>query len=267
MVLITDGEDTCNANPCDVARQIAAEGIDLTIDTLGLIPDAKTRNQLSCIAEATGGTYTTVQHRQQLTTKVKQLVDRSTDTAVTPTATQGAGSCTDAPVLKQGLYSDRETFSENRWYRVQVAPGQELRAAVTVSDDRAVNADYGVLLRGVTLHGREIVRDDESGTGRTDAVSAGIRYPKPDSDDAPAETVCLQVGNSFSAPASVKTEPGLPVELSLDLVPAPHKPSDVAFHGLGRGWWLLGLLAVTGIVAGLLTGWAARWRLTSGRTR
>jgi Ca-activated chloride channel family protein len=267
LVLITDGEDTCNANPCDVARQIAAEGIDLTIDTLGLIPDAKTRNQLSCIAEATGGTYTTVQHRQQLTTKVKQLVDRSTDTAVTPTATQGAGSCTDAPVLKQGLYSDRETFSENRWYRVQVAPGQELRAAVTVSDDRAVNADYGVLLRGVTLHGREIVRDDESGTGRTDAVSAGIRYPKPDSDDAPAETVCLQVGNSFSAPASVKTEPGLPVELSLDLVPAPHKPSDVAFHGLGRGWWLLGLLAVTGIVAGLLTGWAARWRLTSGRTR
>jgi Ca-activated chloride channel family protein len=267
LVLITDGEDTCNANPCDVARQIAAEGIDLTIDTLGLIPDAKTRNQLSCIAEATGGTYTTVQHRQQLTTKVKQLVDRSTDTAVTPTATQGAGSCTDAPVLKQGLYSDRETFSENRWYRVQVAPGQELRAAVTVSDDRAVNADYGVLLRGVTLHGREIVRDDESGTGRTDAVSAGIRYPKPDSDDAPAETVCLQVGNSFSAPASVKTEPGLPVELSLDLVPAPHKPSDVAFYGLGRGWWLLGLLAVTGIVAGLLTGWAARWRLTSGRTR
>ncbi|SDN54597.1 VWA domain-containing protein [Actinacidiphila guanduensis] len=267
LVLITDGEDTCNANPCDVARQIAAEGIDLTIDTLGLIPDAKTRNQLSCIAEATGGTYTTVQHRQQLTTKVKQLVDRSTDTAVTPTATQGAGSCTDAPVLKQGLYSDRETFSENRWYRVQVAPGQELRAAVTVSDDRAVNADYGVLLRGVTLHGREIVRDDESGTGRTDAVSAGIRYPKPDSDDAPAETVCLQVGNSFSAPASVKTEPGLPVELSLDLVPAPHKPSDVAFHGLGRGWWLLGLLAVIGIVAGLLTGWAARWRLTSGRTR
>jgi Ca-activated chloride channel family protein len=267
LVLITDGEDTCNANPCDVARQIAAEGIDLTIDTLGLIPDAKTRNQLSCIAEATGGTYTTVQHRQQLTTKVKQLVDRSTDTAVTPTATQGAGSCTDAPVLKQGLYSDRETFSENRWYRVQVAPGQELRAAVTVSDDRAVNADYGVLLRGVTLHGREIVRDDEGGTGRTDAVSAGIRYPKPDSDDAPAETVCLQVGNSFSAPASVKTEPGLPVELSLDLVPAPHKPSDVAFYGLGRGWWLLGLLAVTGIVAGLLTGWAARWRLTSGRTR
>ncbi|MBY8878379.1 VWA domain-containing protein [Actinacidiphila acidipaludis] len=268
MVLITDGEDTCGpTNPCDVARDIAAQGIHLVIDTLGLIPDATTRNQLSCIAGATGGTYTTVQHRQQLTSKVKQLVGRSDEHTVTPVATQGAAACDTAPELRQGLYTDRETFSENRWYRVQVPPGQELRAAVTVSDDRAVNAGYGVLLRGVTVHGREIVRDDEGGSGRTDAVSAGIRYPKPAADSGtPPETVCLQVGNSFSAPASVKTTPGLPVELSIDLVKSPDKPSDVAFFGLGRGWWLLGLLTVTGGVAGLLSGWIARWRLNTGRT-
>jgi len=272
LVLITDGEDTCAANPCDVARQIASQGIGLTIDTLGLIPNTATRDQLSCIAEATGGTYTTVQHRQQLTSRVKQLVDRSTDTAVTPTATQGADTCAAAPLLKPGLYSDRETFSQNRWYRVDVEPGQELRAAATVSADRAVNAGYGVLLRAVTRHGREIVRDDESGTGRTDGVSAGIRYPKPHADDGtPAEEVCLEIGNSFSAPPSVKTTPGLPVELSVDLVDSPHQPHDVAFYGLGRGWWLLGLLALTGGVVGLLTGWTSRWRLNtrldSGRTR
>ena len=81
-------------------------------------------------------------------------------------------------MLTRGLYTDRETFSENRWYRVDVRPGQELRASVSIADDRSVNHDYGVLLRGVTLHGREIVRDDESGSGRTDAVSAGIRYPE-----------------------------------------------------------------------------------------
>lgn len=268
MVLITDGEDTCGpTNPCDVAREIAAQGVHLVIDTLGLIPDASTRNQLSCIAGATGGSYTTVQHRQQLTSKVKQLVGRSDERTVTPVATQGGGTCSAAPELKQGLYTDRETFSENRWYRVQVPPGQELRASVTVSDDRAVNAGYGVLLRGVTVHGREIVRDDEGGSGRTDAVSAGIRYPKPSADsDTPPETVCLQVGNSFSAPASVKTTPGLPVELSIDLVKSPEQPSDVAFFGLGRGWWLLGLLAVTGAVAGLFSGWIARWRLNTGRT-
>ncbi|NUS10967.1 MAG: VWA domain-containing protein [Streptomyces sp.] len=265
MVLITDGEDTCNADPCDVARDIASQGIHLVIDTLGLIPDTKTRSQLSCIAEATGGTYTTVQHKNQLTSKVQQLVKRSTDKVVTPVATQGTAGCTDAPSLKAGLYSDRETFSENRWYRVDVPPGKELRASVSISDDRAVNADYGVLLRAVTVHGREIVRDDEGGTGRTDAVSAGIRYPKPKSDHDTPETVCLQVGNSFSAPPNVKTTPGLPIELAVDLVSSPDQPSDVAFFGLGRGWWLLGLLTLTGGVAGLLTGWVSRWRMNTGR--
>ena len=236
-MLITDGEDTCQPlDPCEVARDIAAKGIDLTIDTLGLIPDASTRSQLSCIADATGGTYTTVQHRQQLSTRVKQLVTRSTDPMVNPVATQGGADCTAAPQLHAGLYTDRETFSQNRWYRVDVLPGQELRASVSIAADRAVNPDYGVLLRAVTLKGREIVRDDEGGTGRTDVVSAGVRYPKPsdDSDSPPPETVCLQVGNSFSAGPSVKTTPGLPLELSVDLVDSPDQASDVAFLGLGR---------------------------------
>ncbi|MBY8885539.1 VWA domain-containing protein [Streptomyces sp. PTM05] len=273
IVLITDGEDTCGpTNPCEIARQIAAQGVGMTIDTLGLIPDATTRDQLSCIAEATGGTYTTVQHRQQLTNRVQQLVQRDTDTTVNPVPVQGGPDCADAPTVRPGLYSDRETFSENRWYKVDVDPGQELRAAVSVSDDRAVDPDYGVLLRAVTTHGREIVRDAEAGSGRTDMISAGLRYPKPKAgsgsgdDPAPAETVCVEVGNSFAAPPSVKTTPGLPVELSIGLVASPHRASDVASFGLGDGWWLLGLLTLTGFVAGVLWGWLSRWRVAIWRT-
>ncbi len=73
---------------------------------------------------------------------------------------------------------------------------------MSVADDRAVNPSYGVLLRAVTLKGREIVRGEAAGTGRTDAISTGLRYPKAASDDdnAPAETVCLEVTHSFSRP-------------------------------------------------------------------
>ena len=272
IVLITDGEDTCAPlDPCVVARDIAAKGIHLVIDTLGLVPDAKTRDQLSCIAEATGGTYTSVQHTDELSDRVSQLVDRAAEPVVTPVATEGAKECAKAPQLKPGLYSDRETFGRHRWYRVDVLPGQELRASVSVAADRAVNKDYGVLLRAVTVHGREIVRGSEAGNGRTDVISAGLRYPKAQLDDADevkpaAETVCLQVSNSFSAPVSVKTEPGLPVELTVDLVDAPDEASDVASFGLGRGWWLLAALVLTGLVAGLLWGWISRWRIAVWRT-
>ncbi|MFD1659504.1 VWA domain-containing protein [Streptomyces caeni] len=269
IVLISDGEDTCAPlDPCEVAREIAAKGIGLTIDTLGLVPNAKLSRQLSCIAEATGGTYTSVQHKEQLSDKVNQLVDRTADKTVTPVAVDGTDRCATAPALKSGLYTDREEFGQHRFYRVDVRPGQELRASVSVSDDRQVARDYGVTLRAVTVHGREIVRGEATGSGRTDVLSTGLRYPKAESDDenAPAETVCLQVANSFSPAAGVKATPGLPLELTVDVVDGPDPAGDVASFGLGRGWWLLGALVVAGFLAGLLWGWVSRWRVAVWRT-
>ncbi|WP_324786899.1 VWA domain-containing protein [Streptomyces sp. H51] len=269
IVLISDGEDTCAPlDPCEVAREIAAKGIGLTIDTLGLVPNTKLRKQLSCIAEATGGTYTSVEHTDELTDKVNQLVDRAADPVVTPVATEGAGACAQAPALKSGLYTDREEFGQQRWYKVDVEPGKELRASVSVAADRAVNPDYGVLLRAVTVHGREIVRGEAAGDGRTDVISTGLRYPKAESDDeeAAAETVCLQVTNSFSAASGVKATPGMPLELTVDVVDGPGTSRDVAAFGLGRGWWLLGVLILTGFLAGVLWGWLSRWRVAVWRT-
>ncbi|MFJ3835546.1 VWA domain-containing protein [Streptomyces sp. NPDC090054] len=273
IVLITDGEDTCAPlDPCEVAREIAAKGIHLVVDTLGLVPDAKTRAQLTCIAEATGGTYTSVQHTAELSGRVRQLVDRAADPVVTPVATEGAERCANAPKLGAGLYSDRETFGEHRWYRVDVRPGQELRASVSIGADRAVNRDYGILLRATTVHGREIVRGSESGDGRTDVISTGLRYPKATLEDADGdgagapETVCLQVSNSFSAGPAVKTAPGMPVELTIDVVDGPDDASDVASFGLGRGWWLLAVLALTGLSAGLVWGWTSRRHISVRRT-
>ncbi|MFK4152176.1 VWA domain-containing protein [Streptomyces fungicidicus] len=270
IVLISDGEDTCAPlDPCEVAREIAARGIGLTIDTLGLVPNAKLSRQLSCIAEATGGTYTSVEHQDELTDRVNELVDRAAEPVVTPVATEGAGSCAKAPALESGLFTDREEFGQQRWYRVELPAGQELRASVSVAADRAVRPDYGVLLRAVTVHGREIVRGEATGNGRTDVLSTGLRYPKPERDDGAkpaAEVVCLAVTNSFSADAGVKTTPGLPLELTVDVVDGPGGSSDVASFGLGRGWWLLGALIITGFVAGLLWGWLSRWRFAVWRT-
>jgi Ca-activated chloride channel family protein len=270
IVLISDGEDTCAPlDPCEVAREIAAKGIGLTIDTLGLVPNAKMRQQLSCIAEATGGTYTSVEHADELTDRVNQLVDRAAAPVVTPVAAEGADTCAKAPALQSGLFTDREEFGQQRWYRVEVPPGRELRASVSVSADRAVAPSYGVLLRAVTAHGREIVRGEAAGDGRTDVVSTGLRYPKAeagDEDGERAETVCLQVTHSFAAGAGVKAAPGLPLELTVDVVDGPSDADDVASFGLGRGWWLLGVLVLAGFLAGLVWGWVSRWRVAVWRT-
>ncbi|WP_320778450.1 VWA domain-containing protein [Streptomyces sp. CRN 30] len=273
IVLISDGEDTCAPlDPCEVAREIAAKGIGLTIDTLGLVPNAKLRVQLSCIAEATGGTYTSIEHTDELTDRVNELVDRAADPVVVPRAVDGADACAKAPQLESGLYTDREEFGQERWYRVDVLPGQELRTSVSIAADRSVDPSYGLLVRAVTVHGREIVRGEAAGTGRTDVISTGVRYPKAELDDKEgegkpaAETVCLAVTHSFSPAEGVKTTPGLPLEMTVDVVDGPGHASDVAAFGLGRGWWLLGVLVLAGFLAGLLWGWVSRWRVAVWRT-
>lgn len=278
VVLITDGEDSCAPpDPCDVARELAAQGIHLVVDTLGLAHDDKTRQQLLCIANATGGTYTDVRTQEQLTDKVKQLVDRSNDTyTVTPVKTAGTDKCESAPVLTPGVYSDREKFAEHRVYRVPVKAGQELRASVSVALDRAVARDYGVLLQATSTTGQELVRGTDAGSGRTDVISTGLRWSTDDSkgyasakpsaspSSKPETTVCLVVSNSLAAQAGVQAEPGLPLELTVDLTAASPAPDGPAM-GLGRGWILLLVLTLAGLLAGLLFGWIARWRIAVWR--
>ena len=272
IVLITDGEDTCGApNPCDVARELAAQGTHLVVDTLGLTLDDKVRRQLTCIADATGGTYTAVQHQTQLTSRLNQLVRRAHDTyRRTPRQVGGSDRCANAPILSPGVYADRERFAEHRWYRVEVTPGQELRASVSVALDRTLNPDYGVLLRAVSTSGQEIVRGTDAGSGRTDVLSTGLRWSdqrpsaapeastSPPSDESDTSLVCLVVSNSFSAPAGVQTSPGMPLELTVGVVPSSPAPGGPS---LGRGWLLLVVLAGAGLLGGLLTGWLARWRV------
>ncbi|MFE7564986.1 VWA domain-containing protein [Kitasatospora sp. NPDC057500] len=276
VVLITDGEDSCAPpDPCDVARELAAQGIHLVIDTLGLAHDDKTRRQLLCIANATGGTYTDVRTQEQLTEKVKQLVDRSNDTyAVAPVKTAGTDTCESAPVLAPGVYSDREKFSEHRVYRVPVKAGQELRASVSVSLDRAVARDHGVLLQATSTTGQELVRGTDAGSGRTDVVSTGLRRSADASkgyatatasasaspSGKPETVVCLVVSNSAAGQPGVAADPGLPLELTVDLTAASPAPDGPAM-GLGRGWILLLVLTLAGLVTGLLFGWIARWRI------
>lgn len=282
IVLITDGEDTCAPpDPCEVARELAAQGTHLVVDTLGLTLDDRVRRQLTCIAGATGGTYTAVQSEQQLSGRLTQLVHRADTTyRQTPAAVQGGDRCAGAPLLSPGVYTDRERFQEHRWYRVPVRPGEELRASVSISLDRQVDRDYGVLLRATDAHGQELTRGSDAGSDRSDVLSTGLRWSAERADgttetagtDAsgavttvPAgDTVCLVVSNSLSAPPGVRRSPGMPVQLSVDVVPSSPGPGDPAF-GLGRGWVLLLVLTLAGLLAGLVAGWLGRWRVSVWR--
>ena len=57
VVLVSDGKETCEGDPCAAARALASSGAKVAIHTIGFGVDSAARLQLECIAKATGGTY------------------------------------------------------------------------------------------------------------------------------------------------------------------------------------------------------------------
>lgn len=53
IVLVSDGIETCAADPCDAMRKLKATGIKFVLHGVG----AAAESQLQCMAEATGGHY------------------------------------------------------------------------------------------------------------------------------------------------------------------------------------------------------------------
>lgn len=57
IVLVSDGKETCDGDPCATARALARAHADLVIHSIGFAVDAAARLQLQCVARAAGGRY------------------------------------------------------------------------------------------------------------------------------------------------------------------------------------------------------------------
>jgi Mg-chelatase subunit ChlD len=94
VVLVSDGEETCEADPCARVRALKAEGINVTVHVVGFDVNDTERRQLTCIADAGGGRYFTADNAPQLQEafrEVKQEIVQKTEpqpAAETTKATQ-----------------------------------------------------------------------------------------------------------------------------------------------------------------------------------
>ena len=57
VILITDGLETCEADPCALASELERSGVDFTTYVLGLGLSDEEGREVACIAENTGGQY------------------------------------------------------------------------------------------------------------------------------------------------------------------------------------------------------------------
>ncbi len=65
LVVVTDGQESCGANICAIASELAASPTRIQVHVIGYdLPDSQ---PLRCLAERTGGHYTDVETTDQLT--------------------------------------------------------------------------------------------------------------------------------------------------------------------------------------------------------
>ena len=57
VILITDGLETCDADPCAVASELEKAGVDFTAHVVGFGLSSEEGQQVACLAENTGGRY------------------------------------------------------------------------------------------------------------------------------------------------------------------------------------------------------------------
>lgn len=157
IVLVSDGIDTCAPPPpCEVAKEIASDGLDLSVHTVGFKVDAAARADLECIAEVTGGTYSDADSGADLTEALRIQVDHaigSYEAEGTPVSGTPA-IVAETPLLTAGQYVDTfETGGEGntgqgtrKYYAVEVPEGWTAYAAATMIMPPGTKEDGGVAL-------------------------------------------------------------------------------------------------------------------------
>ncbi|MCH8476834.1 MAG: VWA domain-containing protein [Wenzhouxiangella sp.] len=81
VILVSDGEENCGLDPCQIGSQLAAEGIDFTAHVVGFdLGDAAREAGLRCLAENTGGMYFRADDAASLSQSLGTLALLSTET-------------------------------------------------------------------------------------------------------------------------------------------------------------------------------------------
>lgn len=77
IIMVSDGEETCDGDPCAVAAALAASEAEVRIDVVGFGLEPQVAETLRCITENSGGRYIDVQNGDALAQTLQELIAAS----------------------------------------------------------------------------------------------------------------------------------------------------------------------------------------------
>lgn len=168
VILVTDGLETCEADPCAVAAELEAAGVNFTAHVVGFGLTAEEGAQVACLAEATGGTYLAAENAGDLATALTQTVVAAPTPEVVP-APAPAPEAAPAAEPEKPEFNLRATASlteggpdlteATRWDLYPVVNGEVARESIEGNYDNifqiaAPPGDYELALRSDNIERR-----------------------------------------------------------------------------------------------------------------
>jgi hypothetical protein len=203
VILVSDGKETCEGDPCVTARALAAADAKLVVHTIGFGVDAAARRQLQCIAGMARGTYSDAGTSRELATALGEAASKpvpppkKTEIVVAlPRSPMGklqikgpdrdghkvfdAATGQQAKLIRMGFNQQVDSVN-TLWPTVEIAPGiynvafgPQLWKSVEVRAGETTVIEPGVLvIEGAAGLGAHYVIDPE-----TEEVMAELRSSK-----------------------------------------------------------------------------------------
>jgi Ca-activated chloride channel family protein len=124
VILVSDGKETCGGDPCALAAALKKSGAAVTIHVVGYAVDEETREQLQCIADASGGTYRDASSADLLREALEGALDLAqSDTTLRLEVMGPKKQHVDARLTLYERGTDRMVSGMNSWWDNLVSPG------------------------------------------------------------------------------------------------------------------------------------------------
>lgn len=204
VILITDGLETCRADPCALGQALESAGIDFTAHVVGFGLSAEEGRQVACLAENTGGRYLPAQDADSLGAALDETVTQAAATEpvepepapeTLPTATVAGPESVE--IGRQ--FAARWDGPGEKWDRISLfdpraanGEGREVtgrRISNSRSDEKEVLLVAPVRTGTYTLQYRFGPRGHVIGTAPIEIIDAAVSL------DAPAN---VDIGRSFT---------------------------------------------------------------------
>ncbi|MCC5972932.1 MAG: VWA domain-containing protein [Rubellimicrobium sp.] len=177
VILVSDGIETCNPDPCAVARTLAETGVDFTAHVVGfdLEKEPGAVEQLQCMADATGGLFFSTSNASELSdalSRVVQAVAEPEPAALIPVTLRAVVGSADGPLVEGPVLwtvADEEGYAavddEANPLLLELYEGSHVVGAYAVVREDEVNDSF--ILSG------------------TEAVTVTLIFPEPEPEPEP----------------------------------------------------------------------------------